>query len=105
VEEQDVEDDLLAPPRLARQVVEGAQVEAEREDGDGRVHEQEGLLVQAELLDAQAAHEQQRQREGEGERQALGRQHPRRAHGQRAAPALVVLVSQSAVPPPTPPGV
>ena len=94
MEQRDVQDD---PPLLAlaaRQEVEGAHGEAEREDGGGGVDEQERLLVQAELGLAQAAHEDERQGEAEPERDRLRGREPddppceRRAHQRRSVPGV-----------------
>ena len=86
-EREDVGDDRRLPGRFPRQEIEGAHREAEREQVHRRGHDEEGLLVEAEILLREAPHQQQRQRDGEGEADGLRHHQPDGLAGERRARA------------------
>jgi hypothetical protein len=84
VHEQDVERHLALASRFARQEVESAHREAEREDRHDTAGNQERLLVQPELRQAHLPHENDRKQEARCERQGFRSNQPDSTLRQRA---------------------
>ena len=76
MEHQDVHDDGALARALAREEIEGAHPEAERQDHHRRRDDEEDLLVEPELRLTHPADKDERQGHGEGEADGLGRQQP-----------------------------
>jgi hypothetical protein len=82
VEDDDVADNRALAVAFARQEVESAHAETERKHGDGAGHDEEHLLVETEVLQAEPSHEHERQCDGECESDRLGNEQPHRLRSQ-----------------------